>query len=145
MCERQLRLLIHFFLKENLISNNSVGLNRSDTSRSELAELAKQANPDEIDIDDDDDNEDGDQWPDGECGYRSKTISFRHLSMHGCFVFCSSAFTTFYLSFFLFYRGAAWTEECPHSCLWRPERWLNLPFLCPSDFSSLNRPWFKAV
>lgn len=37
---------------------------RSDTSRSELAELSKQANPDEIDIDDDDDDED--QGPDGE-------------------------------------------------------------------------------
>ncbi|XP_039541681.1 pre-mRNA-splicing factor SYF1-like [Pimephales promelas] len=32
---------------------------RSDTSRSELAQLAKQANPDEIDIDEDEDAEDG--------------------------------------------------------------------------------------
>lgn len=39
-------------------------LYRSDTSRSELAELAKQANPDEINIDDEDD--DNDQGPDGE-------------------------------------------------------------------------------
>lgn len=40
---------------------------RSDTSRSELAELAKQANPDEIDIDDDDDEngDDDDQGPEG--------------------------------------------------------------------------------
>ncbi|KAK3532152.1 hypothetical protein QTP86_009020, partial [Hemibagrus guttatus] len=39
---------------------------RSDTSRSELAELAKQANPDEIDIGDDDEEEegDGDEEPD---------------------------------------------------------------------------------
>lgn len=36
---------------------------RSDTSRSELAELSKQANPDEIDIDEDEDDED--QGPDG--------------------------------------------------------------------------------
>lgn len=36
---------------------------RSDTSRSELAELSKQANPDEINIDDEDD--DNDQGPDG--------------------------------------------------------------------------------
>ncbi|CAB1341445.1 unnamed protein product [Coregonus sp. 'balchen'] len=37
---------------------------RSDTSRSELAELAKQANPDEIDIDDEDgDGDDEDQGP----------------------------------------------------------------------------------
>lgn len=39
---------------------------RSDTSRSELAELAKQANPDEIDIDDDENDDDEDQGPDGE-------------------------------------------------------------------------------
>lgn len=38
---------------------------RSDTSRSELAELSKQANPDEIDIDDDDDDDDN-QGPEGE-------------------------------------------------------------------------------
>jgi len=38
-------------------------LYRSDTSRSELAQLAKQANPDEIDIDEDEDAEDGE--PDG--------------------------------------------------------------------------------
>lgn len=38
-------------------------LHRSDTSRSDLAELSKQANPDEIDIDDDDDDNQG---PDGE-------------------------------------------------------------------------------
>lgn len=44
-----------------------VHLYRSDTSRSELAELAKQANPDEIDIDDDDEDEDDEaQGPDGE-------------------------------------------------------------------------------
>lgn len=40
-------------------------LYRSDTSRSELAELSKQANPDEINIDDDEDD-DNDQGPDGE-------------------------------------------------------------------------------
>lgn len=40
-------------------------LHRSDTSRSELAELSKQANPDEIDIDDDDDDDDN-QGPDGD-------------------------------------------------------------------------------
>lgn len=39
-------------------------LYRSDTSRSELAELSKQANPDEIDIDDEED--DNDQGPEGE-------------------------------------------------------------------------------
>lgn len=40
---------------------------RSDTSRSELAELSKQANPDEIDIDDDDDDDDDEgQGPEGE-------------------------------------------------------------------------------
>lgn len=39
-------------------------LYRSDASRSELAELSKQANPDEIDIDDEDD--DNDQGPEGE-------------------------------------------------------------------------------
>lgn len=45
----------------------SVRLCRSDTSRSELAELSKQANPDEIDIDDDDEDEDDeDQGPEGE-------------------------------------------------------------------------------
>ncbi|CDQ72139.1 unnamed protein product [Oncorhynchus mykiss] len=38
---------------------------RSDTSRSELAELAKQANPDEIDIEDED-GDDEDQGPEGE-------------------------------------------------------------------------------
>uniref|UniRef100_A0A671R074 Pre-mRNA-splicing factor SYF1 n=2 Tax=Sinocyclocheilus anshuiensis TaxID=1608454 RepID=A0A671R074_9TELE len=37
---------------------------RSDTSRSELAELAKQANPDEIDIDDDEDEDAEDGEPD---------------------------------------------------------------------------------
>lgn len=46
-------------------SRKSFDLYRSDTSRSELAELSKQANPDEIDIDDDDDD-DEDQGPDGE-------------------------------------------------------------------------------
>lgn len=40
-------------------------LYRSDASRSELAELAKQANPDEINIDDDEDD-DNEQGPDGE-------------------------------------------------------------------------------
>lgn len=40
-------------------------LYRSDTSRSELAELAKQANPDEIDIDDDEDEDAEDGEPDG--------------------------------------------------------------------------------
>ena len=43
-------------------------MRRSDTSRSELAQLAKQANPDEIDIDDDDDEENGgeeEQGPEG--------------------------------------------------------------------------------
>ncbi len=45
----------------------SLHLCRSDTSRSELAELSKQANPDEIDIDDDDEDEDDeDQGPEGE-------------------------------------------------------------------------------
>lgn len=44
----------------------SLYLCRSDTSRSELAELSKQANPDEIDIDDDEDEDDEDQGPDGE-------------------------------------------------------------------------------
>lgn len=40
---------------------------RSDTSRSELAELTKQVNPDEIDIDDDEDeDEDQDAEPEGE-------------------------------------------------------------------------------
>ena len=42
---------------------------RSDTSRSELAQLAKQANPDEIDIDDDDDDDENggeeEQGPEG--------------------------------------------------------------------------------
>jgi len=38
---------------------------RSDTSRSELAELAKRANPDEIDIDDEDDDEEN-PGPEGE-------------------------------------------------------------------------------
>lgn len=46
--------------KKNVLT---IYLHRSDTSRSELAELSKQANPDEIDIDDDDEN----QGPDGEC------------------------------------------------------------------------------
>lgn len=40
-------------------------LYRSDTSRSELAELSKQANPDEIDIDGDEED-DNDQGPEGE-------------------------------------------------------------------------------
>lgn len=40
-------------------------LYRSDASRSELAELSKQANPDEIDIDDDEED-DNDQGPEGE-------------------------------------------------------------------------------
>jgi len=40
---------------------------RSDTSRSELAELAKQANPDEINIDEDEEeDDDDDQGPEGE-------------------------------------------------------------------------------
>lgn len=47
-------------------SRKSLYLYRSDTSRSELAELSKQANPDEIDIDNDDDDDDEDQGPDGE-------------------------------------------------------------------------------
>lgn len=38
---------------------------RSDTSRSELAELSKQANPDEIDIDDEDDEDEENQGPEG--------------------------------------------------------------------------------
>lgn len=38
---------------------------RSDTSRSELAELSKQANPDEIDIDDVDEDDEN-QGPDGQ-------------------------------------------------------------------------------
>lgn len=42
----------------------SLQLCRSDTSRSELAELSKQANPDEINIDDDED-EDDNQGPEG--------------------------------------------------------------------------------
>lgn len=50
-------------------------LSRSDTSRSELAELSKQANPDEIDIDDDDEDEDESQGPDGEWHNSSKTKS----------------------------------------------------------------------
>ena len=45
---------------------------RSDTSRSELAQLAKQANPDEIDIDDDEDDDenggDEEQGPEGRSG-----------------------------------------------------------------------------
>lgn len=49
---------------EKVNSRKRFYLYRSDTSRSELAELSKQANPDEIDIDDDDDDED--QGPDGE-------------------------------------------------------------------------------
>ena len=44
-------------------------MRRSDTSRSELAQLAKQANPDEIDIDDDDDDDENggeeEQGPEG--------------------------------------------------------------------------------
>lgn len=40
-------------------------LYRSDTSCSELAELSKRANPDEINIDDDEDD-DNEQGPDGE-------------------------------------------------------------------------------
>lgn len=40
-------------------------LHRSDTSRSELAELSKQANPDEINIDEDEDDEE--QEPEGQC------------------------------------------------------------------------------
>lgn len=61
---------------------------RSDTSRSELAELAKQANPDEINIDDDEDD-DNDQGPDGE-SVTSRTIlhfftiSWIELCEHGC-------------------------------------------------------------
>lgn len=40
---------------------------RGDTSRSQLAELSKQANPDEIDIDDDEGGDDDeDQGPEGE-------------------------------------------------------------------------------
>ncbi|GCC31864.1 hypothetical protein chiPu_0010324 [Chiloscyllium punctatum] len=46
---------------------------RSDASRSELAELTKQANPDEIDIDDDDDDEEGDEEPD-EVPLEQKTV-----------------------------------------------------------------------
>lgn len=38
---------------------------RSDASRSELAELSRQANPDEIDIDSDDGGESEDNEPDG--------------------------------------------------------------------------------
>lgn len=43
-----------------------IHLHRSDTSRSELAELSKQANPDEINLDEDDDD-DEEQGPEGEC------------------------------------------------------------------------------
>lgn len=55
---------------------------RSDTSRSELAELSKQANPDEIDIDDDDDNEadDADQEPEGKGPTQLTLTCCRHVS-----------------------------------------------------------------
>lgn len=80
------RSVIHFSIQRNLAEESSIFytfelklakeinsyavfcilLCRSDTSRSELAELAKQANPDEIDIDDDDDEDEEGQGPDGE-------------------------------------------------------------------------------
>lgn len=54
-------------------------LYRSDTSRSELAELSKQANPDEIDIDNDDDDDDENQGPDGKWQTNQATVfSIRH-------------------------------------------------------------------
>ena len=68
----------------------SLHLCRSDTSRSELAELSKQANPDEIDIDDDDeDDDDEDQGPDGE--WPSLNLKQKHLVsvkrfMQTCFI-----------------------------------------------------------
>lgn len=58
----------YIFQSEQKQKPNPLFLPRSDTSRSELAELSKQANPDEIDIDDDDDEDEDneDQGPDGE-------------------------------------------------------------------------------
>lgn len=48
----------------------SLFLPRSDASRSELAELSRQANPDEIDIDmDEDGNDSEDNEPDGKRGW----------------------------------------------------------------------------
>lgn len=47
---------------------------RSDTSRSELAELSKQANPDEIDIDDDDEDEDDDDQGPEEVQLEQKSV-----------------------------------------------------------------------
>lgn len=64
-----------FTKKENVVLKNVLVLKkscfhcfpcRSDTSRSELAELSKQANPDEINIDDEDED-DEDRGPDGMC------------------------------------------------------------------------------
>lgn len=55
--------LIHLdFILRKLIF--LIFLHRSDTSRSELAELSKQANPDEINLDEDED--DDEQGPEGE-------------------------------------------------------------------------------
>lgn len=88
---------------------------RSDTSRSELAELAKQANPDEIDIDDDDDDDegDGDGEPDGE---NSCTLT-QSVLVSGC-RFCSIDGLS--LSYLLS-RGAARAEKRPYGCVWRTE------------------------
>lgn len=74
-------------IKSNLLLHVYVYLwCRSDTSRSELAELAKQANPDEIDIDDDDEEkEDEDEEPDGE-----SSLAVSHLVQVSVCLFCST-------------------------------------------------------
>lgn len=60
---------------------------RSDTSRSELAELSKQANPDEIDIDDDDDDDDN-QGPDGKWQTNQACLSHEMLTFGVLKIYC---------------------------------------------------------
>ncbi|MGH0155680.1 UNVERIFIED_CONTAM: hypothetical protein FKN15_029687 [Acipenser sinensis] len=61
LLEQQAHLLAAEAEREKVKPKEKILFVRSDTSRSELAELAKQANPDEIDIDDDDEDGEGDE------------------------------------------------------------------------------------
>ncbi|KAK1153693.1 pre-mRNA-splicing factor SYF1 [Acipenser oxyrinchus oxyrinchus] len=61
LLEQKAHLLAAEAEREKVKPKEKILFVRSDTSRSELAELAKQANPDEIDIDDDDEDGEGDE------------------------------------------------------------------------------------
>lgn len=82
-------------------------ISRSDASRSELAELSRQANPDEIDIDLDDGDESEDNEPDGKRWWLWGLIQFVSL-------LCIDSRVS------LFHRGTIGAKECPFCCVWRP-------------------------